>query len=104
MEILFKVVELSLIEHLQLRKLANDCNLVIVLDSSLSYLNTANNNLKFGGKIYCFIKQEPYETTYDISYIRSDVSLATKALINLIINIKIPPKRYACPSQLIKNK
>jgi acetolactate synthase-1/2/3 large subunit len=40
---------------LAVEPLAKECDLALVLGSSLSYLNTANNQLKFGGKIYRFI-------------------------------------------------
>jgi len=88
---------------LTVEQLAEECDLVIVLGSSFSYLNTANNRLKFGGKIYRFIIQEPFETMYDITDFRSDASLATKSLIDLI-NRKVPPKNYVCPFELIKKQ
>jgi thiamine pyrophosphate-dependent acetolactate synthase large subunit-like protein len=79
---------------LTVKSFATDCDLVIAIGTSLSYLNTNNGALLFGGKIYRFISSEPNETNYNINEFRCDAQLAVEAIISAIYLNKIQEKHF----------
>ena len=89
---------------LTIGKVAAEADLIIALGTSLSYLNTSNNNLKFGGKIYRFASSEPFETSYRVNEVRCDARFATESILKVVEKNGINPKNNVVACELLDKR